>query len=403
MKDKVFIVLFCFLIIYSFSIGPDPILGDSLAFTVVATKGFDLATNATNHFLYINLLAILHKILPFINPHFLFVSFDIFCSLLTLYSLRKLLLLLGNKDATTILVICIFGFSFTFWRSTIMTEVYSFYLLFVTLFLKQAFQYRIEKKPYDFYWTTLLFGILFLIHIQTILLVPLYLYFLIENCKSDKMKLLAGFLIPTFLFSVLLIPVIQGKHSFIAIFTDNAWGNSFFHFEFKSFLKSLGRNSFFLIYNFLFFLYFILKGFSRSNYKIYISLAVIPYLFFILKHDVSDSYVFQLVPYLFLLIVIAQGIDQVEFRKGLVMVILIPVIYLVAVPVVDFTGFGKKINRETGFKGGVHYFFFPALRGNPGIDSFINAYDNNQLENKPTFDLQYKYAKEWVEIKKNYQ
>ena len=238
-------ILILVFLIYILSVGSDSILGDSLVFTVVASHSFDLATIATNHFLYINLLAVLKMIFPFINPHYLFVAFSIGCSLSTLYFFRKFLLLFDINTYITNIIILFFGVSFTFWRISIITEVYSFYILFVTLFLYRSFLFIIKKKIINFYWTSILFGLLFLIHIQTILLVPFYLYFLYDNLKNDKKNILKGLFIPTIIFSVLLIPVAQGKNSFVAIFTDNAWGNSFFHLEFKTFLKSVARNSVF--------------------------------------------------------------------------------------------------------------------------------------------------------------
>ncbi|WHF50912.1 hypothetical protein QGN23_10790 [Chryseobacterium gotjawalense] len=400
--NKNVLLLFIFLLIYLFSIGPDPILGDSLAFTVVASKGFDLATNATNHFLYINSLAVLHKIVPFINPHYLFVGFSIGCSILTLYFLRKFLFLFDVKEDIVDVVILFFGFSFTFWRISIITEVYSFYLLFVILFLHQFFLFIKEKRSINFYWSSILFGLMFLIHIQTILLVPFYLYFLYENFKSNKMNIIKGLLIPTVLFSVLLIPVIQGKNSFTAIFTDDAWGSSFFHLDFKTFIKSLGRNLVFLLYNFLFFTYFIIRGLNKVPFKKYFIIAILPYAFFILKHDVSDSYVFHLVPYLLVLIIMAKGLENFNFSKKYLLAFAIPLIYFMTFKILDFTKTGESINTETGFKGGVRYLFFPPLKGNPDILKFIEAYDKNKLKAKPAFDRQYRYAKDWMLIKSNY-
>ena len=91
-NSYLFFVITLFLIVtYFFSIGQDPILGDSLAFTVQAYNGFDFTTNATNHFLYSNFLALIHKIIPFINPHYLFVFISIIFSIGTLIGIKKFL------------------------------------------------------------------------------------------------------------------------------------------------------------------------------------------------------------------------------------------------------------------------------------------------------------------------
>ncbi|TXF77770.1 glycosyltransferase family 39 protein [Chryseobacterium sp.] len=397
------LLLIFLLVVYIFSLGADPILGDSLGFTVTAAKGFDPGSNATNHFLYMNTLAVLHKVLPFLNPHYLFAGFSIVCSILTLFFLRKLLLLFGLAKITADTAMVFFGLSFTFWRISVFTEVYSFYLLFVALFLYQAFLFIKERRTLNFYFSAVLFGVLFLIHIQTILLVPFYLLFLYENHRNEKTMILKGLLLPAIVFSILVIPVVQGRQSFMSIFTDNAWGSSFFEFHFTTFLKSLGRNLIFLLYNFLFFLWFFFKGFKRFPYKRYFVVAVLPYLFFILKHDVSDSYVFHLVPYLFMLTIIAHGLEKAEFPLKYLSPLMVPIIYLVTVQTVNHSSFGTEMNAEKGFKGGVRYYFFPALDGNPPIETFTEAYENGTLKDPETYESQYLMAKEWEVIKKGFE
>lgn len=396
------LILLFFLILYTVSVGPDPILGDSLAFTVIASKGFDLATNATNHFLYMNVLALLHKIIPFIDPHYLFVGISVMCSVLTLFFLKKLIMLFEIKELNANLLIVLFGFSFTFWRVSIITEVYSFYILFATLFLYKIFLYKKERKMMDFYYSALLLGIMFLIHIQTLLLLPFYMYFLYENFKDQKKNIIVGVVIPAAIFSILLIPVIQGRHNFMAIFTDNSWGGSFFDLKVKTFVKSLGRNFVFLVYNFLFFLFFIIAGFRNLEYKKYFLVALLPYVFFILKHDVSDSYVFHLIPYLFVIILIGKGLENIHFNKKYALICSIPLIYFLTFKIINYTGFGQNINKEIGFKGGTRYFFFPPLRNNPKIGKFIEAYNNNLVKEKEKLERQYEYALEWIHISKEY-
>lgn len=404
--DKIFhinYIPFFFFILYMFSIGKDPILGDSLGFTVTAYKGFDLGTNATNHFLYINVLAILHKIFSTINPHFLFVIFSILCSVFTLHFLNKLLILFDISKNNIIIVMLFFGFSFTFFRISVITEVYAFYILFVTLFLLNIFKYNKFHLIPNFYFASVFFGCMFIIHIQSILLIPFYIYFLYKNRNIIAGKLYLGVLIPVLFFLVLLIPVFQGKNSFMAIFADNSYGKQFIHFELKTFVRSLVRNSTFLCYNFLYFLPLIFLGFKKISYKIYFLIAIIPYVVFTLKHDVSDSYVFHLVPYLFLLIILGKGLEKINHKLKYAMCFVLPLIYFTTFKIIDSTNFGKNINKEIGFKGGTKYFFFPPLTGNPGIEQFIQAYENDQLKEKKTFERQYNFALQWSEISKKYK
>ncbi|MBN9312072.1 MAG: hypothetical protein BGO40_12520 [Chryseobacterium sp. 39-10] len=402
-RKENFILLF-FLAIYIFSVGSDPILGDSLPFTVGASKGYELESNATNHFLYINFLALVHKIIPFINPHYLFSGISVICSVLSLLILRNILLLFNFSNIVCNVVTVLFGFSFTFWRISIFTEVYSFYILFVTIFLYNVFSYIKEQRIDNLYGAAIFFGIMFLIHIQTILLIPFYLYFLYKNLH-EKSKTAIAVLIPIVFFSVLLIPVVLGRNNFIAIFTDNAWGSSFFSLELESILRSAVRNTGFLLYNFMFFIAFAFKGFKDLENKEYFFIGIIPYIFFILKHDVSDSYVFQLVPYLFLLIMIASGLSKLnDFKWMYIAVFSFPLVYFINYKIVECTDVGKRIDRETGFKGGTKYFFFPPLKGNPSIEEFISAYEKGQFKKLPVLEQEnykrmYLYAKEWRLIK----
>ena len=109
-NSYLFFVITLFLIVtYFFSIGQDPILGDSLAFTVQAYNGFDFTTNATNHFLYSNFLALTHKIISCINPHYLFVFISIIFSIGTLIGIKKFLLLFDISDKILNVLVLLFS------------------------------------------------------------------------------------------------------------------------------------------------------------------------------------------------------------------------------------------------------------------------------------------------------
>ncbi len=398
-----FIIILFLTITYFFSLGKDPILGDGLVFTVQACNGYDFATNATNHFLYSNFLAVIHKIIPFINPHYLFVFSSILFSIGTLIVIKKVQLLFDVSDKISNAMILLFGISFTYWRISIITEVYAFYMFFVALFLYNSFKYLKKNKIKYFIKLSILLGVLFLIHIQSILFLPFYFLLVFENYKSNSRQILYGIILFVLVASILLIPVFLGKHNFLAIFTDNAYQDSFFNFNPLVLVKSLARNLGFLLYNFLFFLYFIFFGYKKIKYKKYVLFIFIPFLVFILKHNVSDSYVFHLVPYIFLLIAIGIGIESKLPNFNTAIILLIPLFYFISYKLINKTAIGEKMNTEIGFKGGVRYFFYPPINGNPGIESFVKAYQQKKLKEIETFDYQYKYALEWIKIKKKFK
>lgn len=385
-------------IIYIFSIAKDPALGDSLAFTLQGYKGFDFSSNATNHLLFSNLLSLLHKIFPFIKIHFLFVSVSILSAILSLLYLRKLLIILEVSSKSSFICIMILGLSFTFWRQAIITEVYTFYLLFVILFLINLFKFNQRKEIKYFYYLSVLLGILFLIHIQTILFLFLYFYFIFRNFSILKKHIIYGGLISILLFSVLLIPVFMGHQTFIAIFTDNSYESSLFNFDPSIIFKSIVRNIVFFIYNFLFFSVFLFWGLKNKTYGDYILVGIIPFLIFCIKHNVSDSYVFQLVPYIFLLIIIGRGLDHFP-KIYIILPLFLPLIYFASYKVIQKTSLGKNFEKEKYYKGGIRYMMFPPLKGNPDWDYFIQKYKEDSLYNNP--DIQYldPAIKEWDKIR----
>lgn len=397
MKNQRLILLFILLAVYLSSIGSDPILGDSLVFTVTASQGFDLATNATNHFLYINTLAILHNLLPYLNPHYLFAGFSSVCAVAALYFIGKWLDLINTKKNTVNFVILIFGFSFTFWRTAAITEVYSFYLMLVSLFLYKLFLFQKKEEKGDALLSAFIFGTLFLVHIQTILLIPFYLYFQYQYFGTDWKKVAVMTAIPASIACLLLAPVLLGNQTFTAIFTDDAWGRSFLILDANQSVKSLLRNSGFLVYNFVGFLFLVITGYRKVAFKRYIWVIGIPYLLFILKHDVSDSYVFHLIPYVFLLPAMAQGIERLKVANYFWLALSLPLFYFIIYKVVLTTNAGNSIEQNTGFKGGVRYLLYPPLRSNPDLQEFIRSYEENKLHNRAAYDRQYNYAKEWNE------
>lgn len=386
-------------IIYFLSIGKDPALGDSLGFTIQGYQGFAFESNATNHFLFSNVLGLAYKIFPFINVHILFVSICIISGLLALFYLRKLLLLLDISEKSSLMCVMLFGFSFTFWRQAIITEVYTFYILFVILFLMNVFKFLKEKDIKYFYYLSIFLGILFLIHIQTILFGPLYCFLLFKNFKLLKKHIIYGGLITLILFSILLIPVSLGRHSLVSIFTDNAYENSLFDYDPSTIFKSIIKNLGILGYNFLFFSVFIVWGVRNKKYLSYILFGALPFLFFCIKHNVSDVHVFQLVPYIFIIILIGQGLDRFP-KLPLLLPVILPIFYFASFKIVQRTSIGNNFEKEKGFKGGTVYMLYPPLNSSPDLNSILKNYKKDSLYEKPGLEEMYPLMIQWEEIKK---
>ena len=87
-------------------------------------------------------------------------------------------------------------------------------------------KYLESRKNKYFIKLSFFLGILFLIHIQSILFLLFYLVLILENYKSNTKQTLFGIILFVFISSILLIPVFQGKHNFLAILNDNAYCTS---------------------------------------------------------------------------------------------------------------------------------------------------------------------------------
>jgi hypothetical protein len=130
-------------------------------------------------------------------------------------------------------------------------------------------------------------------------------------------------------------------------------------------------------------------------------IAIAPFLFFCIKHDVTDSYVFHLVPYVFILILIGRGLDAFP-KISLLLPLLLPLFYFASFKIVENTAYGKTIEKEKNFKGGVRYMFFPALNKNPDLKKFLEKYNSDSLYKKPELKVMYPFVKRWEDIKKTY-
>lgn len=106
-----------------------------------------MATNATNHFLYSNPLAIILPWLPGPLPEQLLIVNIVF-SLLSLWQFYKLAFLLSNSERAALMAMLLQALAFTWWRQTEIVEVYTSgtFLLLCTLNpLIYDLKYRFRK------------------------------------------------------------------------------------------------------------------------------------------------------------------------------------------------------------------------------------------------------------------
>lgn len=403
------LILLALYILYSYSVSPDPIVGDSLGFTVSAYQSFDFASNATNHLLYMALLSGFSSLVQ-INPHTLFTQLSIIWGLSFLLIAYQYLCYKGISEKIALICVLILGLSFTFFRQCIITEVYTFFLLLSALFYLNLEKFLDNKNEKYLFYASFFIGLMTLVHIQTILLFPLYLGVCLYTFSQNKKVALIAFSVFLFIFSLLLIPVFLQTNTLLSVFTDGKYEDSLTNFEFIPIIKSTIIGIFYFLYNFSFFVIPILLGIKLMNRKGLFLMSIIPYIVFCVKHNVSDNYVFQLLPYFLLLYPLALGLEfglkkypfLHKYQVIGIFCLLVPVFYFMATQAIAQTNYGKELATSKAYKGGVEYCFFPVLRFAPPIDSFMVAYEHKQLEENVYGDL-YKQAKEWKKIKQKWE
>jgi len=388
-------------LIYFFNRNTNPGFGDDLSFTVSALGNFDIATNATNHFLFNIYNNILVDLFFFIPPITLLTLSSIIFSILTLLFIFKTSNLFINDDnISSILTIIIIAFSFTYWRQSEIIEVYTFNNFFFSLFIYYTTYNMIKKTDEKSIQVGVTLGILFLIHIQNILILPAYIIYLWLQYKENST--IRPILFPTIsailLFSILLfIPIIYNTNTISSIFFDNGFRDEVLNLEISLIAKGFFKSILFVIYNFTIFNIFIVIGVFKiykknRNIFYYLSLLLVTFWVFAMRYNVSDNYVFFLPAYLVLAIFLSQGLGslrktdlKIKFLKNKYIILIIALSFNPLSYYVTFS-ITKKIDRLADFnnrflyKGGLKYYIWPGLNYNNAL--FLDDAKNIYLKRK---------------------
>ncbi|MCB0852322.1 MAG: hypothetical protein KDD63_08880, partial [Bacteroidetes bacterium] len=118
-------------IVYLLTRSSYPGFGDSIGFLLFAERGFDLATNATSHFLYTNVNHLALVLFPQANPVSVLVGVSLIFSLFCVIFTYKYIKLISKDTFNTLVPLLIFALSFTWWRQSVIVEVYTFYCFWI--------------------------------------------------------------------------------------------------------------------------------------------------------------------------------------------------------------------------------------------------------------------------------
>lgn len=357
-------------LIYWLSKNPYLSFGDAIGVVYYASLGFDWATNATSHFLYLNLCHVL--IAPELgNPVSVLTGLSIFFSMLCLYRLYQLIELSSGDRPTALVLVAIFAVSFTWWRQAITVEVYS-----MSMWLAMEILWTMGKDvlqgEYRRSWQVAIWmALAILTHIQFILLLPAVLVYWIQAARPQWSRMFP----PLGMFAVLvsplfLLPHFLETHSLSAIFFDHAYQDQVLQFDLGSLFMGALRSIGYLLYNFHVFVPLLLLGVwqswkKRRYWTILLLLAAAPIWGFAMRYNVTDNYVFFLLPYLVLMILGSEGIGWFsETIKALWLRLalafcLSPLMYVCAWQVAEQIPRLQIFAEPKAYKGGLRYYFWP--------------------------------------------
>lgn len=361
-------------IVYLINRSPYPGFDDGLGFLLDAETGFNFHTNATNHVLFNNLQHILARILFFLPTTLVLSLLTISCALGTLYGIFRIGNLLTGSRVSSFMPVIVLGFSFTFWQQSEIIEVYAFNNLLFVHFLYFALKDLLRGQRRHYLLVSLLLGLALLTHIQNILSIPFFLYYLLWKNELSPRKIAFGLLVVCALFFLLFIPPLLGNmNTASAVFFDRNFKGNVMGFDFAALLKGAGKSLVYLVYNFHLFLLFVLHGWYRmwkDRRRLFglMALLLLPYLGFALKYNVNDNHVFFLVSYLVIIVpVVFSFVDSGRRMTSNLnwilplMLVMSPILYGMTAMVGKRTDmeFVARYDAEKAYKGGAVHLLWP--------------------------------------------
>lgn len=366
-------------VIYLVGLGTEPPYGDGTSFTLSALKEVDMDTNATSHFLYGFTLRWLAVLVGESSAVFwLFPLFSAVMAVLSVGVLNRIMRMLDVGVAARAIALLAFGLSFTFWRNAETVEVYTYNTLFCVGFILQLVKWSTNPKGKYFVVASALLGIALLIHIQNILWIPAWFFWSWKVFQKKPSQYVAGFALLVGIASFLVIPpLLLDTNSIASIFFDHSFKDEVLSFDPKTLVRGFALAIVLLLLNFALFLIPIVKGaLSRSItpfVRIEFALMFLATFGFAARYDVPDSYVFFIPAYVILTLYLAVGLERMLERQQAsrlkwfyISPAMLPLLYLALTVTVGLTPQGKKLEKEKGYKGGVAFFTWPTMRGNPG-------------------------------------
>ncbi len=362
------LMAFGWFLIFLFGKHPDAPWGDGIGYALAIRNGYDFATNANSHFLYLNLAEVFVKILGIQDTAAFLGFFSAFWAAVSLYITYEIGKLLAGQKAGWI-SLNLLASCFAFWRLASIPEVYSMELAFFATCLFLLLRWSNSSERIYFHGFLLFHALGILVHIHLILLFPLIgaLFFLSK--KTPPLSALIWYLIPllTCFWSVEFL----GLNSWSQVLFDSA-GTGLLSFQ----MLRLIQGPFFIIALLLFMMpAFPLLVYLAGKQRI-LELKSTPFFWpavFLLASFggfaslYPDPGIFVFLLPAFLILSLFAGILLSETPKILRLLALIPAFQL-ACYLSGFWVFNlfapDSFLQQQEIKGGTGFLFLPWARGN---------------------------------------
>lgn len=357
--------------------------GDALGFLYHASLGWDLATNATSHFLYNNLNHLLLTLIP-APPVTVLTLASVAYAWAALIVFYRMVRLLVDDPLAALLPVLVLGTSFTWWRQAVTIEVYAFNSLLVLLMMYYATADLLARRSRHYYRVALLLGLALLTHIQNILFLPFLVAYLFFRQGANPVKGLRALGLTSLVAAYLFVPPLLWElHSLSAVFFDRQFQAAVLTFDPAVVGRGMVLGLGYFAYNFHIFLPFLVHGWWlawRHERRLFwfFTLAYAPFWLFAMRYDVPDSYVFYLTSYIGLCFIGSLSFRYwharwpARFRpprtslprQALVLMAalaLAPVVYYSSWRVAQTLPRARAFAAPKAYKGGLRYYLWPGM------------------------------------------
>lgn len=383
-----------FLIIYRLGSFSKITFGDSAGKVMdIEMNQFSLETYSVTHFLYQNFTVLIYRIFPFIDSIEVGRWVNIISAIIVLNILFLILQRTVKKNWITLLGTVAFGFSFTFWKNTENIEVYTFSLIWISLYCLFSLKFIENKKSKTLLLVGTILGFSFFCHVQGILLLPSYFYlcYLAYRKNVNQLGYFLYFIIPLIFLGLLYIYPLANNLPLKNVLSSSqsSWVSDSFKKGLTNYFKDLLKAIGYIIYNFWFLnfalLFIPIKSFIKDKTLLYLVIFGLPVFCFSTIYAVSDNYVFFLNFNIVYLIILSIGLNNfiTKFPKYnpfiSVLILLVPLYYYSTKQLVSKTAKGKEFHQQKAYKGGLNYYLLPWMNNNKGI---IEVILNNEETNE---------------------